>query len=246
MKDITTEVTEHAANRAAGARSSFYRLIQTLDVFKRAVPGQNNAPSQLAQQLEASLKVNAPDLADDALKATVDKLVKISKKVMLSAGSTDYVEKLTTQGYGLSTAEYKAVMSALFDVDNSSIKTTLEKSMSAERAGKLIGGLKAYQDDFMEKVANWGNNMTSDLGRRVVTGATSSQNAKERANLVAKPVTSLLEETAKKKFNSNKWFKIFGISLAVLSAVTLAAGLLVGRKGDTEKQFEAESKKING
>ena len=246
MKDITTEVTEHAANRAAGARSSFYRLVQTLDVFKRAVPGQNNAPSKLAQQLEASLRTNAPDLTDDALKTTVDKLVQISKKVMLSAGSTDYVEKLTTQGYNLSTAEYKAVMSALFDAENSSIKSTLKKSMSAERTSKLVGGLKEYQDDFLAKVADWKNNMTSNLGSRTIAGGTSSLNSKERANLVAKPVNALLEETAKKKFNSNKWFKIFGISLAVLSAVTLVAGLLVGRKGDTEKQVEAESKKVNG
>ena len=242
LKNISTEVTEHAANRAAGARSSFYRLIQTLDVFKKAQDGT------LATQLKANLRKNSPDLADDAIDAVVSKLVEASKKVMLSAGTTDHIEKLTTQGYKLSTAEYKTVMETLFDSKAATtITSSLTQSMSGDRASKLVAGFRQYQDDFMGKVANWGNGMTSDLGRRVVNASTNSQNGKERANLVASEITEAIKKTANKKYNTNKWFKIFGISLAALTAVTLAAGLLIGRKGSMEKQEEEkESKKVNG
>ena len=34
--------------------------------------------------------------------------------------------------------------------------------------------------------------------------------------------------------------------LAALTAVTLVAGLAIGRKGKMEKQVEAESNKVNG
>lgn len=118
--------------------------------------------------------------------------------------------------------------------------------MSGDRASKLVAGFRQYQDDFMGKVANWGNGMTSDLGRRVVGGATGSQNGKERANIVASEITEAIKKTANKTYNTNKWFKIFGISLAALTAVTLTAGLLIGRKGKMEKQVEEESKKVNG
>ena len=241
LKNISTEVTEHAANRASGARSSFYRLVQTLDVFKKAQDGS------LANQLKANLKKNSPDIADDALDAVVTKLVEASKKVMLSAGTTDHIEKLTTQGYKLSTAEYQTVMETLFDSKaSSSLSSSLTKTMSGDRANKLLSGLKQYQDDFMGKVANWSNGMTSDLGRRVVGGTTKSQNGKERANIVANEVTEAIKKTANKAYNTNKWFKIFGISLAALTAVTLTATLLIGRKGKMEKQVEEESKKVNG
>ena len=241
LKNISTEVTEHAANRAAGARSSFYRLIQTLDVFKKAQDGT------LATQLKANLRKNSPDLADDAIDAVVSKLVEASKKVMLSAGTTDHIEKLTTQGYKLSTAEYKTVMETLFDSKAATTLTSsLTQSMSGDRAGKLVAGFRQYQDDFMGKVANWGNGMTSDLGRRVVSGSTNSQNGKERANIVASEITEAIKKTANKTYNTNKWFKIFGISLAALTAVTLTATLLIGRKGKMEKQVEEESKKVNG
>ena len=241
LKNISTEVTEHAANRAAGARSSFYRLVQTLDVFKKAQNGS------LAQQLKANLKKNSPDLADDALDAVVSRLVDTSKKIMLSAGTTDHIEKLTTQGFDLSTAEYQALMDTLFDSNaSSSLTSSLTKTMSGDRANKLLSGLRQYQDDFMSKVANWKNEMTENLAGRVAGEVTSSQNGKERANLVASEVTEAIKKTANKAYNKNKWFKIFGISLAALTAVTLTATLLIGRKGKMEKQVEEESKKVNG
>ena len=166
---------------------------------------------------------------------------------MLSAGTTDHIEKLTTQGFDLSTAEYQALMDTLFDSNaSSSLTSSLTKTMSGDRANKLLSGLRQYQDDFMSKVANWKNEMTENLAGRVAGEVTSSQNGKERANLVASEVTEAIKKTANKAYNKNKWFKIFGISLAALTAVTLTATLLIGRKGKMEKQVEEESKKVNG
>ena len=45
--------------------------------------------------------------------------------------------------------------------------------------------------------------------------------------------------------NTKFWRKMFGISLAVITAATLIIGLTFGRKSKMEKQAEQESK-ING
>ena len=87
--------------------------------------------------------------------------------------------------------------------------------------------------------------MTSELSRRTVDGVTNAANAVERNNLAGKPIRTLIQDVAKQAYNSNKWLKIFGGSMLALTAVTLVAGLAIGRKGKTEKQVEQESK-VNG
>lgn len=243
LDDIANETIKHAENRASGARNSFYRLIQALDVFKKATP--TNGTSELANQLRTSLQKYSPDLTDDALDEAVTKLVEKSKKIVLDASVTDHIEKLSTQGYGLTKGEYQAVMETLFDKN---VASTIPNGI--KNGTKLIKGLQQYQDDVMLKVANWENDMTTDLARRMVKEPAEwldkvSLNGQQRANSVASEITSAIKRTANNKYNSNKWLKIFGISFAALTAVTLTAGLLIGRKGEIEKQVEKESK-VNG
>ena len=90
--------------------------------------------------------------------------------------------------------------------------------------------------------------MTPDLSRRTlddVANASKLSNSAERNNLVGKSIKDYIKDFAQQKSNSLKWLKIFGISMAVLTAVTLTAGLLIGRKGKIEKQAEEENK-VNG
>ena len=229
-------INVNTAERVSGAQSSFYRLLQSLDLSKRIKDGS------FETQLKTILEANGQKTD----KATIKKLTKTCQDVILNATTTDYVEKLKTAGFNLSEAEYKTVMTALFDSSaGSALEQSLAKSMGSEEAKKVLSGFTAYKREFMDKVANWQNSMTTELSRRTVDGVTQGANAVERNNLAGKPVKSLFQDVAKQTYNSNKWFKIFGGALLALTAITLAIGLTLGRKGKTEKEVEAQSK-ING
>jgi len=229
-------INVNTAERISGAQSSFYRLLQSLDLFKKVKDGS------FEQQLKTIIQENGLQ----ADKPTIDKLTKACQKIVLNATTTDYVEKLKTAGFNLSEAEYKTVMKALFDgAPQSAIEQSLTRTMGADKANGILTGFKSYKREFMNKVANWQNNMTTELSRRTVDGVTQGANAAERNNLAGKSIKSLFQDVAKQTYNSNKWLKIFGGTMLALTAVTLVAGLAIGRKGKTEKQVEAENK-VNG
>ena len=164
--------------------------------------------------------------------------------MVLNATTTDYVEKLKSAGFELSEKEYKAVMKAIFgDKAGSALKASLG---GGEQASAMLKGFDAYKSEFMSKVASWQNGMTPELSRRVVEGATQGANAIERNNLAGKPIKTLVQDVAKQTYNSNKWLKIFGGTMVALTAVTLIAGLAIGRKSKIEKQLEQEGKQVNG
>lgn len=226
-------INVNTAERVSGAQSSFYRLLQSLDLFKRIKDG--SLEQQLASVLQESGK--------NADKTTINRLIKTCKDMMLTATTTDYVEKLKSAGFNLSEKEYKSVMKVLFDSgSDTAIEKSLSKTMGSEQAKKMLSGFKAYKEEFMNKVANWRNGMTPELSRRTVNGVTNGANAVERNNLAGKPIKALIQDVAKQTYNSKKWLMIFGGIMAGLTAITITAGLFLGRKGATEKQVEEESR----
>lgn len=235
---IENIINVNTAERISGAQSSFYRLMQSLDLIKKSKDGQ------LEQQLAKLLKEEGQKVD----KPTLEKLAKACQKIVLTATTTDYVEKLKSAGFELSESEYRTVMKALFDnqADTASaLEKSLANSVGLDRAQDMLQGFRTYKDEFMSKIANWQNGMTKDLSRRTVTGVTNSANAVERNNIAGKPVQELIKDVAKQTYNSQKWLKIFGGTMAALTVVTIAAGLAFGRKSKMEKQAEAENK-VNG
>lgn len=229
-------IDSNAKDRMQGAQSSFYRILQSLDLFKRIKDGS------FEQQLRSALSETGKN-TDDAL---IQKLTKACKNLALNATTTDYIEKLKSAGFELTADEYKAVMKVMFGTSSSTLEQSLAKTAGSEQARIMLRGFNSYKDEFMAKVANWQNGMTPELSRCTVNGQTFSANAIERNSLAAKPFKSLIQDAAKNTYNSQKWLKIFGGTMAALTAVTLIAGLAIGRKGKMEKQAEEESKKING
>ncbi len=233
---VENVININTAERISGAQSSFYRLLQSLDVFRKANNGS------LERQLASMLGEKGVTADQETLK----RLVKACQDLVLNATTTDYVEKLKTSGFNLSEIEYKTVMKALFDSEaDTTIAESLSRTIGADKVDDVMRGFTSYKKEFMAKVANWQNGMTSELSRRTVDGVTNAANAVERNNLAGKPIRTLIQDVAKQAYNSNKWLKIFGGSMLALTAVTLVAGLAIGRKGKTEKQVEQESK-VNG
>lgn len=236
--DIENTIIVNTTERVLGAQSSFYRLLQSIDLYKQASPKGN-----LKNALRNAMEEQGTQCTNEVL----NKLVKLCKHIVNDAKTTDYIEKLGANGFNLTEQEYKALTRVLFDTaDNSSeVKHVLVKQFGEDGANTILSGFKKYKSDFMKKVINWRNDMTPELGRRVVGAATNSQNAVERSNLVGSAVSDTLKDCAAKAYNTNKWLKIFGISLTAVTAATLLIGLTFGRKGKMEKQVEEESK-VNG
>ena len=248
-------VNANTRTRALGAKSSLYRLVQTLDVFKRI---ENNT---LKTQLATALS----EVGKTSNDAEITKLVKACKNLMLKATTTDYVEKLKSAGFNLTQKEYDAVMEVLFgqhseNTIKAALNTAMEmeqqqrikapsfirKALSDERITGMLDGLQAYKNEFMQKVACWENGMVPELARCTVKGVkTKSPDAIERNALVGKPIRNMIQDYAKQAYNSNKWLKIFGGTMLGLTVVTLTAGLFIGRKSEVEKKVEAEGK-VNG
>lgn len=226
---IENAVKVNTAERILGARSSIYRLLEFLDVAK-------------------ALKNIDYSTAD----VDKNKILKVCREVLLNATTTDHIEKLTSANFGLTSKEYELVMQALNS--DSGIQKIIEKSLSGlpeeeakKKAAEMVSGLQSYKADFKKLIANWRNGMKPELAERVLeNGVEQSANAVQRNNIVGKPVDSLFQEVAKRTYNSQKWMKIFGGTMAVLTIATLLIGLTLGRKSKMEKQVEAESSKVNG
>ncbi|MBQ9245449.1 hypothetical protein IJ182_04180 [bacterium] len=221
-------VQSQTKGRIMGAKASFYRLMQTLDLYKQI--SDNSFRPRLEQGLiDAKLPVTDK---------TVERLTEIAKKIMLHATPTDYSEKLKTAKFGLSEEEYRVLLKLLFGKDSS---TALD-AMSDATPG-LMKGLKAYKEQFIENVANKTNGITPQLARCNVDGQTNT--LKSNSEFIGDPIASMIKKASKELYNSKKWLHIFGGAMAALTVVTLVAGLAIGRKGKTEKQVEAENK-LNG
>lgn len=242
VKGTTGQKTvKFASDRAAGARSSFYRLMQSLNLFKRVQDGS-------FQSTLKTLMTEAGKTVDDDV---IAKMTELSKKIMLEATSTSFIEKLQTTGFekiagkaGVTPDEYKIVMKALFGKGSEeALEKALKKTTEGGKVKEMMDAFRSYQDDFMTRVVNY-NNTTKPVFAQYTTSAKTS--ADFGTDLVGKKMTDFFKETARKSYNSKTWLKIFGGSFAALTAITLVAGLAIGRKGKMEKQVEAESKKVNG
>ena len=232
-------ISVNTNERIKGAQSSFYRLIQALDIVKQRKDGT----------LERRLSEMFVDLGGKYDTESIKKLADLCEKVIFDATTTDYIEKFESAGFKFSENEYKAIMQLLFGKDKENVdvirKSLGESVASQTNIDKMIAGFTRYKQEVMDKIVNWQNNMTPDLSHRVISGSSVGSGAAERSSLTGKPISDMFKDYAKQAYNSKKWFKIFGIALLSITAVTLAAGLTFGKKSKMEKQAE-EEKKVNG
>ena len=285
---LENEINENVKTRILGAKSSFYRFMQALDIYKRA-----NNNNQLQNEIFKILKQESQTIPDEELKSSAKKLVEVCKKAVINATTTDQVEKFTTSGYELSRTEYKALMKVLYGEDSlKTIKNVITNSnktsgiikqlkevknsdgsantvkeffkimknkikdltniraikvknhtINLNESSRILSNCDAYKKEANEKLANWAGGITTELQHRVVNDKTFSANAVERNALTGKPLKDMIQEAAKQSYNSKTWLKIWGGAFAAIAGITLIAGLFIGRKGETEKEIEAQSKK---
>ncbi len=226
-----------AEGTVMGARSSFYRLILSLDVLKQAESGI------LRDKIVDKLK----DAGKKPDAATVERLIQACKDVALKSTTTDHIEKLTTQGFELSEQEYKIVMQSVFENAEESaniVEKCVDKSgMPPKTIERIKQNYRNYKESFWNELGNWVNDKTPVLSNHTIDGTTNSPDWVKKNNIVGKPVYDTIAEIAKGKYNSRKWMQIFGGAMVLLTGITVGAGLTFGRKDEIEKKIEEESQK---
>ena len=219
-------------DRIAGAKSSFYRVLQTLDFFKRA------ETPEFKEQVKVMIEATGKQ-ADDTL---VEKYIGLAKKILFEATDTTYIEKLRTTGFEkvlreapVSKDEYNILMKMLFDVSEGSGKTLEGK------ADDVVKGFKTYMNDMVHVVKKH-NPFNTDVSG---FGAPIKENGEAQGKDIGKQIISYFKDSADKAFNSKKWLAIFGTAMGALTVGTVIATLFIGKKSKMEKQAEQELK-LNG
>lgn len=238
---IQKALINNAEMRVLGAQSSFFRVIQALEIYKQAQTGVLKA--KLANFAREEMKETAAKMTPEEFDALIARLEEHCKNIIMNASTVDYIEKFKSRGFELTEGEYKTVMRTMFDE-----KTILDDLLAKAGASKdisetILAHYRDYKADFLTHVVNWKNNMRPDLASRILKDIEEqSLNAARRNGLTGKNLTDMLAETAQSKYNSKQWMLLFGGIMAGLTAVTLAAGLMLGRKDKVEKQAEIESR----
>ena len=221
--------------RIAGARASFHRVLQTLDLFKRA------ETQEFKEQVKTLLKNKG--MAFDA--ETVDNYIKAAKTFVLEATDTTMIEKLQSERFGnilgkkIDGDGFEVIMSILYDA-NEGVGSTI-KAAAPDKADSIMAGFKTYLND-MVHMAKKPNHMNPDVkgfGKNLKT--TADAQGKD----LGKQMIGYFKDVADNAFNSRKWKMIFGGAMLAITAVTVASTFFIGRKGKMEKQVEQELK-LNG
>ena len=231
-KTIITNVKDSITGEA----SSFYRLLQIMDMYKQNIPGYES----LAANIQDALVKQGVQPSREM----INKLVKTSINIVQDATTADQVTKLAFDSYNLSPTEYKVVMDVLYKLTDatSGIDHIMQESKGMY-AAEYLQGFRKYRKNFFDSVASYENSITPKMGNYVPDGVKAThQTFKLQNNLIGSTITDSVQKRAKSLYNTNKWLKIFGISFAVIATVTLVAGLTFGRKSKMEKEAEKEIK----
>lgn len=139
---LENSVVENVKMKAKGHISSQYRMLQTLDFFKRAEVTNEKGEKILENEIIDLLKkkyefmepVGAPKfwtpttdtttyfnkVSEEEVKAEAQKLIQKCKSILLDATITDHTEKFSSANYGLTDREYLIVSEVLYGANSGS------------------------------------------------------------------------------------------------------------------------------
>ena len=214
-RSLRTEIEQ----RILGAESSFYRTMQTFDVFSRIKNGH------LASQLrECGLQDSEiPDALDYA------------KRFITQGTIVDQSDKAKYMGTLSGKKIHDAVMRVLFD----------DEAFPTEIGSDLLKArLRVYKKEVKSKIVDILHKMEAPTNEGWLAGTLDHMQGITKHNLIGEPVVEAVRNGAQNMKNSNKWLKIFGSAFLVLAGITLIAGTQFGKAKKTPKANEGE--KTNG
>ncbi|MBD5401709.1 hypothetical protein HDR58_02750, partial [bacterium] len=242
-------------DRISGVKSSFYRMLNAMDVYRRI--------STIAEN-------GSTVLSDTVTRQAKEELVELAKQVLVDAHTSDYAVKFWSQRYpevnppaNLSEQElakfYSQIEVAQGKVVNAFMGTqnpsdlvelsndrtffsNLMKFMYEEKPHANTierGGNSVIWDDFMkfrdEVLRYLGGDDNFAKPNHLVEGIGKVQSSSERRFLrMGCALDEMMYKLCKQKFNSNTWFKMFGGLGAGLFGVTVLSQFFLGRMKNPE------------
>ena len=227
---VSSVANVNLKERVAGAKASFHRVLQTLDLFNRA------ETDGFKEQVKTLLKNKGMACDPD----TVESYIKAAKTFVLEATDTTMIEKLKSPrfdkilGKTIDGDGFEVIMSILYDA-NEGVGSTIKT------ADSIMDGFKTYLNDMLH-LAKKANPMNPDVKG---FGSNLQTTAEAQGKDLGKQMIKYFQDVADSAFNSKKWKLIFGGVMLAVTAITVASTFFIGRKGKMEKQVEQELK-LNG
>lgn len=246
-----------ATDRLLGVKSSFYRLINTLDLHRRIASGENRYFPALHAKMPREVK---------------EEVVELSKTISIKGHTSDYITKFhmlrnpNYDRYDLSDIEIKngktvykyfkpGVTENKVDIPQDvhffkeNMKLMFENPMHIEtekaftQYGTMLDEMHAYRK---ASLYNLGNSKyfakvyhmaVNGIGEVVTTDS-------KKFNLTGIAIDELLSKTGQQMYNTRKWLKIFGTMGAALLGVTVGAQFFFGKMKPPKERIK-ETKKDN-
>lgn len=227
----------YSQNRLLGVRSSLYRLINTLDFYKRI-----------------STMENIPALHRFMPREVKEELVELCKNLALEGSTSDFMTKFHTlrnpkpnlndlsnievrDGKVINKYLGKVVQSGRVNLPNDKdffqevIKLLFENDLHPQTtemlSDKVLGdGVRQYRRTFAKDV---GDSLYFAKPHHLVHGKESSASSLIKFLKVGMTPEEMLHKTIKETYNTKKWLKTFGTIGAVLLGSTVLAQFFFGK-----------------
>ena len=216
--------------RYQGNTSSFFRVIEALDIYKRAINPENFAP-------EHAMKQNSAQYIDD--------LIRVVKDTILDANCAKHINKLHTINNG---EFYRDIINAMYKVEflpgdptprGVLTKATEEAAGDNKLAKEVIARLKRYIGRLHDIVPNNDYDYTKRNHKinpdRLKWYEKTSLTDKSLFEAIGQEITELFKGAADRRYGTRKWLGIIGGITSAVFAVTFLAQLGFGKLSNPEK-----------
>lgn len=231
-----------AEERLLEVKSAFYRLVNTLDFYRRAADGANEIPG-IAGKCR-TIKEELLELCKITLLEghASDHMTKFYQHRNISPDLTDMSDVVVVKGKVKNKAYGKVEGKADIPGDYKYYKSAMEAMFNAEihpdtdkilRRSPLMQEIKNYRELVYQKIGGW----EYFVKYRHITGDKSLSTGSDIIfRLTGVSPKEMLFKQGQQVYNTKKWFKIFGTAGAALLGITVASQFLFGKIKDTEGQ----------
>jgi len=246
--------------RIAGVKNSFYRLINTVDLYRRVSKGNfGGAGGPLDEAMKLEVRQELVELSkqmtlqghasDHSIKFYFNRNPKPSlatgalkvEKGKIYTESTDAFGKVVKNFYKYTPEKgvdiggdanfYKNAMRFMYESDmDATTKSSLNKN--------LLDGLQKYRKEFFEKIGD--AEYFTKLAHRTKGGSIPKATSEEKFLLTGLAPDEMMAKIIKNTFHTNKWMKTFGYAAIGLTAITVASQFFFGKMNNSRN----DSKKV--
>lgn len=220
------------AERYQGTTNSFLRVLEALDVYKRALNPAEYAP-EMAHRAQGD--------------KYVERLIEVGKRTIIDANCAEHMTKLNTVNNG---EYYRDIIKSLFRIEykpNSEFATGILTQATENAVGdnanlkSILEKLKRYIGRFYEIVPNNTNDTLKDKTHTIDVSLLNKYDKACRTNksifdLVAQEPTEMLRGAAGRRYGTRKWAGIIGSITAGVFAITYLTQLSFGKLNRPQKQ----------